>query len=102
MGSLYSQKLVMCSAREFTDWAKSSGVAIVGSSPTGLLDYKSLLCRRPAVLLIGSEKRGLSSHLIEASDFTVRIPLRGLCDSINVAVAAGILLFEMASQQRRR
>ena len=40
MGSLYSQKLVMCSAREFTDWAKSSGVAIVGSSPTGLLDYK--------------------------------------------------------------
>ena len=42
---------------------------------------------------IGSEKRGLSGHHIEACDFMVRIPMRGRCDSINVAVAAGILLF---------
>jgi len=42
MGSLFSQKLVKCSAREFTDWAKSSRVAIVGSLPSGLLDYKAL------------------------------------------------------------
>jgi TrmH family RNA methyltransferase len=101
MGSLFSQKLVRCSAREFIDWARSSGVATVGSSPSGLLDYKALRCGRPAVLLIGSEKRGLSGHLIEASDFMVRIPMRGGCDSINVAVAAGILLFEMSSQQQR-
>jgi tRNA G18 (ribose-2'-O)-methylase SpoU len=74
MGSLFSQKLVRCSAREFTDWARSSGVAIVGSSPSGLLDYKALRYRRPAVLLIGSEKRGLSGHLIEASDFMVAFP----------------------------
>jgi tRNA G18 (ribose-2'-O)-methylase SpoU len=47
------------------------------------------------------QKMGLSGHLIEASDFTVRIPMRGRCDSINVAVAAGILLFEMSSQQGR-
>jgi len=113
MGSLFSQKLVKCSAREFTDWAKSSGVAIVGSSPTGLLDYKALRwmpypspgfgegwAKRPVALLIGSEKRGLSSHLIESSDFTVRIPMRGRCDSINVAVAAGVLLFEIASLSR--
>ena len=93
MGSLFSQKLVKCSAREFTEWARSSGVAIVGSSPSGLLDYRALRCRRPAVLLIGSEKRGLSGHHIEACDFMVRIPMRGRCDSINVAVAAGILLF---------
>ena len=89
MGSLFPQKLVKCSAREFTDWAKSSGVAIVGSSPSGLLDYKTLRwmphpspgfgegwAKRPVALLIGSEKRGLSGHLIEASDFTVRIPMR--------------------------
>jgi len=99
MGSLFSQKLTRCSTREFTDWAKSCGVAVAGSSPAGLTDYKELRHRFPAVLVIGSEKRGLSEQLIEAAD-VVRIPMRGSCDSINAAVAAGVLLFEMSSQRR--
>ena len=91
MGSLFSQTLVKCSPQEFTAWARSRG-----ASPGGLLDYKALRFRHPGALLMGSEKRGLSPHLIESSDFTVRIPMRGRCDSINVAVATGVLLFEMA------
>lgn len=102
MGSLFSQKLVKCSAREFTDWAASFGVAIIGSSPSGLLDYRSLRCRWPAVLMIGSEKYGLSEGLMQASDFTVKIPMAGRCDSINAAVAAGVLLYEMFNQRRER
>ena len=97
MGSLFSQTLVKCSPQEFTAWARANGVATIASSPGGLLEHKALRFRRPAALLIGSEKRGLSPHLIEASDFTVRIPMRGRCDSINVAVATGVLLFEMSS-----
>lgn len=100
MGSLFAQKLVRCSAREFTDWAKSSGIAVVASSPRGILDYKALRCRWPAALLIGSEKHGLSEHLIESLDFTIRIPMSGRCDSINAAVAAGVLLYEMFNQRR--
>ena len=98
MGSLFSQKLIRCSIREFTDWAKAFGVSTVGSSPGGLLHYKSLPRRRPAVLLIGSERHGLSDQLLESSDFMVRIPMRGRCDSVNAAVAAGVLLFEMSNQ----
>ena len=65
--------------------------------PSGWKDVRASLPfwrnanERPAVLL-GSEKRGLSEHLFEASAFTVRIPMRGRWDSINVAVAAGVLL----------
>jgi TrmH family RNA methyltransferase len=99
MGSLFSHKLVKCSPREFIDWAKSNGVAVVASSPAGLMDYKALHYRFPTVLLIGNEKRGLSEQLIESANFIVRIPMRGNCDSINAAVAAGVLLFEMASQR---
>jgi len=94
MGSLFSQKLTRCSFREFWDWAKLNGVTVVGSSPSGLLDYKSLRCRFPAALLIGSEKLWLSERVVEVADFMVRIPMRGGCDSINVSVAAGVLLFE--------
>jgi len=104
MGSLFSQKLINCSPRDFTDWARSNRVAIVASSPTGLMDYKALRYRFPAVVVIGSEKRGLSKQLLECADFIVRIPMQGGCDSLNVAVATGILLFEMVSQrgQKRR
>jgi len=100
MGSLFSQKLVRCSASEFTQWARASGVSVVGSSPNGLLDYRKFHCRRPAVLLIGSEKRGLSDQLAEACDFTIRIPMLGRGDSINAAVAAGVLLYELFDQRR--
>jgi RNA methyltransferase, TrmH family len=101
MGSLFSQKLTRCAPRGFASWAKSCGVAVVGSSPAGLLDYKALHCRWPAALLIGSEKLGLSQHLAETVDFMVRIPMSGGCDSINVSVATGVLLFELASHRRR-
>lgn len=100
MGSLFSQKLVKCTAREFIDWKRSSGSSVIASSPTGLLDYRALRYRWPAVLLMGSEKHGLSEHLIDASDFTVRLPMLGSCDSVNVAVAAGVLLYEMFNQRR--
>lgn len=100
MGSLFSQKLIRCSPGEFIAWAKSNGVATVASSPVGLMDYKGLRYRFPSVLVIGSEKRGLSGQLLETADFIVRIPMKGGCDSINAAVAAGVLLFEMASQRQ--
>lgn len=99
MGSLFSQKLTRCSPYDFTNWAKSNGIAIVASSPAGLMNFKALRYRFPAVLAIGSEKRGLSGQLLEAADFVVRIPMRGGCDSINAAVATGILLFEMTSRR---
>jgi TrmH family RNA methyltransferase len=100
MGSLFSQKLVRCSVPEFKYWAKSNGVSTIASSPSGLMDYKALAYRFPATLIVGSEKQGLSEQLLETAHFVVRIPMRGGCDSLNAAVAAGILLFEIANERR--
>jgi TrmH family RNA methyltransferase len=102
MGSLFSQKLMRCSPHEFIDWARSNGITLIASSPTGLIDYKALAYRLPAVLIVGSEKHGLSEQLLEAANFVVRIPMRGGCDSLNAAVAAGVVLFEMAGQREER
>jgi len=100
MGSLFSRKLLRCSVPEFVDWARVFNVALVGSSPAGLLDYRSFRCRWPAALLIGSEKHGLSDQLAESCDFMIRIPMLGRGDSINAAVAAGVLLYELFDQHR--
>ncbi len=99
MGSIFSQKLVRCSVAEFKCWSKSNGVSVVASSPSGLMDYKGLAYRFPAALIVGSEKHGLSEQLLETANFVVRIPMRGGCDSLNAAVAAGVLLFEITAQR---
>jgi len=100
MGSLFSQRLVRCSVAEFNRWTKSNGVSVVASSPNGLMDFQALAYRFPTALIVGSEKQGLSDQLLEAADLVVRIPMRGGCDSLNAAVAAGVLLFEIASCRR--
>jgi TrmH family RNA methyltransferase len=100
MGSIFSQKLIRCCAPEFKCWAKSNGVSTVASSPSGLMDYKALAYRFPVALIVGSEKHGLSDQLLEAANFVVRIPMRGDCDSLNAAIAAGVLLFEISGQRK--
>ncbi len=100
MGSLFSQRLVRCSVPEFKCWAKSNGVSVVASSPSGLMNYKALAYRFPTALIVGSEKQGLSEQLLETANFVVRIPMRGGCDSLNAAVAAGVLLFEITGQRK--
>jgi RNA methyltransferase, TrmH family len=101
MGSLFAQQFVSCSIREFADWARTCGVAVIGSSPTALLDYRTWRFRWPAVLFLGGERQGLSEPLKEVCDYMVRIPMFDRCDSLNVAVAAGVLMFEMFNQRRR-
>jgi tRNA G18 (ribose-2'-O)-methylase SpoU len=64
------------------------------------MDYKALEYRFPAALVVGSERHGLSEQLLETTDFVVRIPMRGDCDSLNAAVAAGVLMFEIVSQRK--
>ncbi|MBS1802563.1 MAG: RNA methyltransferase [Acidobacteria bacterium] len=99
MGALFSLKLVRCTLREFGDWARARDVAIVGSSPRGLMGYRQFRCRWPSVLVIGSEREGMSDELSDLCDFVLKIPMCGNSDSINAAVAAGVLLFELAGQR---
>ena len=99
MGSLFSLKLTRCTIEEFAGWARSNGVSVIGSSPKGLMDYRGFGCRWPAVLVIGSEREGMSEQLMDTCNVVVRIPMCGKSDSINAAVAAGILLFEIAARR---
>lgn len=61
--------------------------------------YTEIDWRRPTALIVGSESTGLSLDEIKAADAAVRIPMKGSTESLNVAVAAGIFLYE-ATRQR--
>ncbi|HKD20527.1 MAG TPA: RNA methyltransferase [Rhizomicrobium sp.] len=100
MGSLFSQKLVRTTAREFVAWSGRRRLMLVGASPQAARDYRTIRYEKPLVILVGSEKRGLSDGLCRACNSLVRIPiLRSGVDSLNVAVAAGILLYAALDQR---
>jgi TrmH family RNA methyltransferase len=102
MGSLFSQQLVRSTAQEFAAWSGCRRLMVVGAAPKAAHDYRAVQYEKPLVILVGSEKRGLSDELCRACTSIVRIPILHCgVDSLNVAVAAGILLYAALDQPAR-
>lgn len=79
---------------------KARGVWAVGAAPGGPRRYDSVDLRGPVALVVGSEGTGLRRLLRDRCDEIVSIPMAGRIASLNVSVAAGILLFEVVRQRR--
>jgi TrmH family RNA methyltransferase len=95
MGALFGLRLVRTGFAELAAWAGRHGVAMIGSSPSARLDYRAATYRRPLLLLLGGAARGLSAERLALCDRVVSIPMAGRGDSLNLAVAAGLLLYEV-------
>lgn len=96
MGAHFLHPISQASFADFASWARQHGMHIYGSSAQATKDYGKLQAQRPAVLLLGSEREGLSAEQMKVCDQVVSIPMRGTVTSLNLAVAAGILLYEMS------
>ncbi|WP_298817856.1 TrmH family RNA methyltransferase [Chloroflexus sp.] len=95
MGALFSQRLARADWGHLVAWCRAHGIGLVGSSDRGALDYRTATYPRPLVLALGSEREGLSADQLANCDCVVRIPMRGRSDSLNLAVAAGVLMYEV-------
>lgn len=99
MGALFSQQIARTSWPDLLTWARQHRIALVGSSDRGASDYRTTTYPRPLLLVLGSERHGLTDEQLAACDLVVRIPMRGRSDSLNLAVAAGILMYEATRSQ---
>jgi TrmH family RNA methyltransferase len=95
MGAIFAQRLVRTSWDPFLAWAHTGSCLLVGAADSTGLDYRKVAYRRPPVLLMGSEREGLSTAQQAACDLLVRIPMVGRSDSLNLAVATGVLLYQI-------
>ncbi|MGD8402961.1 MAG: RNA methyltransferase [Anaerolineales bacterium] len=96
MGTLFWKPVVQTSFVEFVAWAKKKELQLVGTSAHAQRDYHEIgLGNSPWVLVLGSEQKGLSEEQIAACDLTISMPMRGRVSSLNLAVAAGILLYAL-------
>ena len=106
MGALFTQRFARASLPELLAWKRRHYGLLVGTSPHAKLDYQaapypSPAERRPLILWLGGERQGLTSEQQAACDCTVQIPMVGRSDSLNLAVAASVLLYEVFNQRRR-
>ncbi len=93
MGTLFWKPVIQTSFDEFVGWARKGGYQLIGTSAKADVDYQTLVPQIPWVLLLGNEQKGLSSAQTAACDVTVSLPMRGRVSSLNLAVAAGVLLY---------
>jgi RNA methyltransferase, TrmH family len=102
MGALFSQQLVRTSLEKFAAWKTRRQCTLVGTSPSAEQEYDAIAYPSETILLMGSEKRGLSDAIQELCDVRVKIPMVGTSDSLNVAVATSVLLYEVFRQRREK
>lgn len=96
MGSLFAVPLVKTTPADFLRWKMDSGARLVATHLAGAVDYRTIDYRsKPVVLMMGNEQSGLPDDLASAADALARIPQVGRADSLNLAVATGVMLFEV-------
>lgn len=93
MGTLFWKPVVQTSFDEFTQWARGQNIQLIGTSAHGDVEYHTLVPRKPWILVLGNEQKGLSAEQTKACDVTVSLPMQGRVSSLNLAVAAGVLLY---------
>jgi RNA methyltransferase, TrmH family len=95
MGALFSVPIATAeSADEFLDWCEERGVSVAVTSGKGSGTLWDTVLPSPLAVLLGSEGAGLPDDVLAAGDLRLRIPMTGTAESLNLAVAAGILLYE--------
>lgn len=96
------ERLAVCrvaSIQEALDICRLNGIQVVASGLTAEKQLPDTDLRVPVALVLGSEDAGVSSHVLKKADHLVKIPMGDQFDSLNVAVAAGILLYETFRQR---
>ena len=96
MGSMFALPLVKTTPADFLKWKKSVDARLVATHLAGAVDYRTIDYKsKPVILMMGNEQSGLPDELAEAADKLARIPQVGMADSLNLAVATGVMLFEV-------
>ena len=101
MGAIFSMELIRADWQAFHHWQLDQGLFLLGTSDSAEQDYQAICYPRPLALLMGSERHGLLQKQQAACNQMVFIPMDGRSDSLNLAVATAVMLYEIYNQFRK-
>jgi TrmH family RNA methyltransferase len=93
MGSIFAVDLIRADEAEFAGWRTSWPGSVVGTLLSAEVDYRRAERRAPVMILMGNEQQGLPPDMAGLCDVNVKIPMRGRADSLNLAVATGVMIY---------
>ncbi len=102
MGAIFTQRIALATWDEFLPWLRGGPGQLVGTSLDTNDDYLDPTYDQPCFLLVGNESQGLPADYAAACDLLVKMPMLGRADSLNAAVAAGVMAYAVRASWRNR
>lgn len=99
VGTLFTVPVAEAKGDETLHWLKDQGISILAATPQAEKEFTQVDLTGPVAIAIGTEQLGLSQKWMEQAHLQVRIPMRGVADSLNVAMATTLLLYEVLRQR---
>ena len=100
MGAIFTQQIAAAPWDEFVTWLRAGPAQLVGTSLKTDVDYLGATYQPPCFILVGNESQGLPEEYEEECDTLVKIPMMGRADSLNAAVAAAVMAFQVRANWR--
>ncbi len=101
MGSIFALPIITTDLAGFLDWRAAWPGTVAGTLLTAQTDFRDAFYGDPTLVLMGAEQAGLTPGLAQACDLRVKIPMLGRADSLNLAVATGIMIYAVAAPPTR-
>lgn len=100
VGTLFTVPVIEGSSQETIEWLKSQKIQVLAATPSATAEYTEVDMTQPLAIAVGTEQLGLSDVWMDQADIQVRIPMCGVADSLNVATATTLLMYEALRQRR--
>lgn len=100
VGTLFTQPVVEATFDETVAFLQKHKVQIVATTPAATQEYTDVDLTGPVAIIMGTEQLGLSQKWLDLADLLVKIPMQGTADSLNVATATTLVLYEVLRQRR--
>jgi TrmH family RNA methyltransferase len=99
MGSIFWYPPVVAQFSDFPPWTRNNGIKVFGTSAHAAQDYRQVdSYKTPLVLLMGSEREGLTASQAAAADVMLKLPMHGRVTSLNLAIATGVMLYAILAK----
>ena len=100
IGTLFTVPVLEAEGVETLQFIKEKQIQLAAATPHAELEFTQADFRVPLAIVVGTEQYGLSENWMQNADIAVRIPMCGIADSLNVASATTLLLYEVLRQRR--
>jgi len=101
VGTLFTIPVIETTSDEALAWLKKNKIALVAATPHAHEEYTQVDLTGPVAIAVGTEQLGLSARWMREADIQVRIPMLGVADSLNVATATTLILYEVLRQRKK-